>query len=66
MKVKFNEEMADSGKPADIIEKIVAWKLQKQWKDLVLLEQLSIVDDSQSVKAKLGETTVSQFIRFAI
>lgn len=66
LKVKFTEELADSDKPADIKEKIVVGRLQKERREIVLLEQLSIIDDSKSVKNLLGETTVSKFIRFAI
>jgi len=66
LKEKFTEELADSDKPADIKEKIIEGRLQKERREIVLLEQVSIVDDSKSVKNLLGETTVSKFIRFAI
>lgn len=62
----FTNEMKDSGKPADIIEKIVQGKLQKERSELVLLEQVSIVDDSKKVKELLGDTKVHAFIRYAI
>ncbi len=66
LKIKFTEELADSDKPDDIKEKIVIWRLQKERREIVLLEQPSIVDDSKSVKQLLWETTISKFIRFAI
>lgn len=66
LQTMFAEEIKDSGKPADIIEKIVQGKLQKEWSELVLLEQVSIVDDSKKVKDLLDGTTVTGFIRFAI
>jgi elongation factor Ts len=50
LSAQFTEEMKDSGKPADILEKIIAGKLQKEWSDIVLLEQVSIIDDSKRVK----------------
>ena len=63
---EFTTEMQDSGKPADIVERIVEGKLQKAWAEVVLLEQISIMDDSKKVKDLLGETTVSSFTRLAI
>ncbi len=62
----YTKEVKESGKPAEIVEKIVQGKLQKEWSDIVLLEQVSIVDDSKKVKELLGETKVTSFIRFAI
>jgi len=48
------------------VEKIVQGKLQKEWSDIVLLEQVSIVDDTKKVKELLGDTKVTSYIRFAI
>ncbi len=66
LKEKFIEELADSNKPDDIKEKIVEGRLQKEWKDIVLLEQPSIVDDTKLVRQLLGDTVVTRFIRYAI
>jgi len=63
---QFTEEMKDSNKPADIMEKIIAGKLQKEWSDLVLLEQTSIVDDSKRVKDMLWDTVVHEYVRLSI
>ena len=63
---QFAEEVAESGKPADIVKKIVTGKLQKEWNDIVLLEQISIVDDSKKIKDLLGDTVVHSYIRLAI
>jgi elongation factor Ts len=63
---QFTEEMKDSGKPADILEKIIAGKLQKAWSEIVLLEQVSIVDDSKKVKDMLGDTVVREYVRLSI
>ena len=49
----FSAELKESNKPADIIEKIVAGKLAKEWGELVLLEQTSIVDDTKKIKDRL-------------
>jgi elongation factor Ts len=47
---KFKAEMLDSDKPANIIEQIIAGKLQKYLSDLVLLEQEYIRDNSKKIK----------------
>lgn len=66
----FREELADSGKPADIVEKIIEGKLDKYFKEVCLLEQPFIKDGGTSVNdlitgsiAKLGENIVVR--RFA-
>lgn len=65
-KDRYTEEVAASGKPADIVEKIVAWKLAKEWSEIVLLEQASIMDETKKVSEMLGETKLHSFVRFAI
>lgn len=66
----FREDLADSGKPADMIEKIVEGKLDKYLKEVCLLEQPFIKDGGVVVGelitqtiAKLGENIVVR--RFA-
>lgn len=66
LQAQFAQELQDSGKPTDIIEKIIMGKLQKVWNEMVLLEQTSIVDDSKKVKDLLGDTVVHSYIRLAI
>lgn len=66
LKMQFAEEMGDSGKPAEIIERIIEGKLQKVWSEIVLLQQPSIVDDGKNVKQLLGDTIISHYIRYAI
>lgn len=65
-KKKLAEDLQDSNKPDDIKEKIVEWRLNKQWSEIVLLKQPAIVDDSKTVEGMLWDTTVTKFIRFAI
>ena len=67
---EFMAEMADSGKPADILERIVAGKADKYFQETLLLEQPFIKDPSVTVGdlvtqavAKLGENIVVR--RFA-
>lgn len=60
-------DLASSGKPADIIEKIVAGRLDKEFADYVLLEQSAIWDDSKKVKDFTnGHLDIIDYKRFAI
>mgnify|MGYP000524075696 CR=1 FL=1 len=63
---RHKEEVAASGKPADIVDKIVEGKLAKEWSDYVLLEQVSIMDETKKVKELLGDTVIHSFIRYSI
>lgn len=71
---EFMAEMAGSGKPADIIERIVAGKADKYFQEALLLEQPFIKDSSITVGdlvtqaiAKLGENIkVRRFARLEI
>lgn len=68
------EQMQDSGKPANVIEKIVEGKVAKFFQDACLLNQPFIKNDKQTVEQYVNEAsktlglavTVKQFIRFAI
>jgi len=53
MQAEFEEEMKDSGKPAEILENIIKGKMNKRYSEFVLLEQTSIFDDSKKVKDAL-------------
>ncbi len=66
----FTEEMAASGKPAEIVEKIVEGKMNKFYSEVCLLEQVFIKDEDktidQFIKEKvstLGENI--QLVRFS-
>ena len=73
-KAIYREEVAKSGKPANIIEKIVEGKLEKYYKDFCLVDQLFIKDDKMQVKdlvaqkiGKIGENiSIKRFARFKI
>lgn len=68
------EEAAKSGKPANVLEKIVQGKLEKWYESNCLIEMSYIKDDKLKVKdlitstvAKVGENIgVRRFTRFAI
>ena len=70
----YREEVAKSGKPANIIDKIVEGKLEKFYKDFCLVDQTFIKDDKIQVKdlvalkiGKIGENiTIKRFARFKI
>lgn len=68
------EQMKDSNKPAQVIEKIIDGKMSKFYQDACLLNQPFIKNDKLSVQSyvteagkKMGMTiTIKQFKRFAI
>jgi elongation factor Ts len=68
------EQLATSGKPAAVIEKIIQGKLEKFYQDACLLNQPFIKNDKITVKQYIADTTksmglvvtVKQFKRFAI
>ena len=52
----YREQMADSGKPADIVERIVEGKLDKWYAEVCLLEQPFLKNNDQSVQDVIVET----------
>jgi elongation factor Ts len=70
----FNTQAQESGKPAAVIEKMVAGRIEKLYKESVLLEQAFVKDPNLSVEdrvkagiAKLAENiTVRRFVRFQL
>lgn len=66
MKAQFEEEMKDSWKPAEIMENIIHGKMNKKFSEFVLLEQVSIFDDSKKIKQVLWDTIVTEYIRYSI
>ncbi|MCY2928470.1 MAG: translation elongation factor Ts [Planctomycetota bacterium] len=60
------QEAIDSGKPADIAEKMVAGKIGKFLAANALLEQPFVKDEKKKVKDILGAATLKAFARFAI
>lgn len=62
------EVARNEGKPEQIIDKIATGKLERYFKDNVLLEQPFVKDSSMNVgeMLKQNETSVSGFIRFAL
>jgi elongation factor Ts len=70
----FRAQFAESGKPANVIEKIIEGKLDSFYERLCLLEQVSVRDASVKVSqmvaaavAKTGENiTIGRFARFQL
>lgn len=70
----IEEQVAESGKPENVREKIVEGKIKKLATDYALLDQPYVKDDKQTVgavvkavSAKVGENiVVSRFVRFEV
>lgn len=55
----LKEDPKNASKPADILEKIIAGRMDKFYSDIVLLEQPSLKDDSKTIAQLLQETVAS-------
>ncbi|HKH43671.1 MAG TPA: translation elongation factor Ts [Thermoanaerobaculia bacterium] len=70
----FRDQAAASGKPAQVVEKIVTGKMEKYYSEFVLLEQPFVKDSDKTVGqiitekvAKIGENIqVRRFVRFKL
>ncbi|MCX7698921.1 MAG: translation elongation factor Ts [Candidatus Goldbacteria bacterium] len=70
----YRTQLKDSGKPENVIEKIIEGKIEKFYKDVCLLEQTFIKDESKTIDtlvkekiAKLGENIIiKRFVRFVV
>jgi elongation factor Ts len=66
----FSEQAAASGKPANIVEKMVGGRIDKYFKEVTLLDQPWIRDDSKTISALLKDAgagvTIRRFARFQI
>ena len=70
----FKEQAISSGKPENVVDKIVKGKLEKLYSEICLLDQLYIKDTDKKISdllneaiATLGENIViTRFIRFAV
>jgi len=61
------DQAAKAGKPPQVIEKIVAGRLEKYFGETCLLEQPFVKDPEKTVKQLLGDgTTVRRFARFVL
>ena len=70
----YREKAAASGKPADIIEKMVQGSTRKFYEEVVLLEQAYIMDDKSKVSQAIEKAAkdigapvkLAGFIRFGL
>lgn len=60
------QQAIDSGKPAEIAEKMVEGKMKKFLAERALMEQAFVKDDKKQVKDILGGVKVTAFARFAV
>lgn len=67
-KAIFTAQSAESGKPADIIEKMVVGRLKKYLKEVTLLGQPFVKDNEKTIEQllKAANAQVKQFIRFEV
>lgn len=70
----YQKQIADSGKPQEIVDKIIEGKLNKYKEEVSLLKQACVKDSSKTiqdlldeVKAKIGENIeITKFCRYEI
>ncbi|WP_159713048.1 translation elongation factor Ts [Geminicoccus flavidas] len=70
----FSEQAAASGKPANIIEKMVDGRIRKFYEEVVLLEQVFVVDTDKRVKDVVAQAakdvgapvTLTAFVRMQV
>ena len=70
----LREQAADSGKPAEIIEKMVEGRIRKYYEEVCLLEQTFVIDNETKIAKVLEDASkdigsdikVSGFIRYGL
>ncbi|MEP7002052.1 MAG: elongation factor Ts, partial [bacterium] len=64
----FSEQAAASGKPQNIIDKMVGGRIDKYYKEVTVLDQPWVRDDSKTirdlVKGLGGDASIRRFARF--
>ena len=73
-KAIYEKQAADSGKPANIVEKIVSGKIDKFYSEICLMEQKFIKDPDVTIQDKLNEListlgeniSIKRFSRFQV
>jgi elongation factor Ts len=70
----YSAQLAEEGKPADVMEKILTGKIEKYAKEVCLMDQKFFKNEEQTIEqliheavGKLGENIqVSRFVRFSL
>ncbi len=67
-KIFLTEQARESGKPENIIENMIKGRIQKFYKEIVLVEQSFVMNPDQTVGAYLADAglTLKGFARFAL
>jgi elongation factor Ts len=73
-KAVLTEQAAASGKPAEVIEKMVQGRIRKYYEEVVLLEQVFVIDGESKIskvvenlaKAAGAPVALTGFVRFAL
>ncbi len=63
----LTQQALNEGKPANIVEKMIIGRLNKELKDFCLLEQEYVKDSEHTIASYLksvGDITIKQFVRF--
>jgi elongation factor Ts len=66
----YAEQVAQSGKPADIAAKMIEGRINKYYEEIVLLKQPFVMDPAKKVEAVLAESSkaakLKKFVRFTL
>lgn len=62
----YKELLLKEGKPAEMVEKIVAGKMGKYYSEVCLTEQEFIKDEKKKIKDILGGTNIIKFVRYSL
>jgi elongation factor Ts len=62
----YKEELINSGKPANILDKIIVGKINKYLEEICLVEQEYIKEDKKKIKEVLGDANVEKFIKYSL
>lgn len=62
----YAEQLRKEGKPEEMIEKIMAGKVNKFYEEICLIKQEYIKDDSQKIANILGDAKVEKMVRISL
>lgn len=62
----YRDQLAQEGKPAEMIEKIMQGKINKYYEEVCLIKQEYIKDDKKKVEDVLDGKTIEAFIRYSL
>ena len=62
----YKDQLQSSGKPDDIVEKIIDGKIKKFYEDVCLLEQLFVIDNKKKIKDIISEFNKNNNLDFNI